>query len=235
MAQDQKSGKGKRLGTQLRGRLAEAYASRGRLKAKLTYAYSPRMRRDIILPSELEYWNFILLESDPSVLSVDYSPPKKIALVGDDVHGTVLDAVVAFRDGTIEWREVKYSDDDQTRTVHQQQAQEEAAYQEGAIYRRFTEREIFSCGSTKLLNWMEIVAWLSAVRDRPTLEFDLAVTRLLKENGSATISEIQALADSRSSSACYVAAAFKKLQDGYCFSDLDMRPLTENTVLRVGQ
>lgn len=234
MARDQKSAKGKRLGTQLRGKLAEAYASRGRLKAKLTYAYSPRMRRDVVFPSELEYWHFILLESDPSVLSVDYTPTKKIALVGDDVHGTVLDAVVALKDGIIEWREVKYSDDDQTRTVHQRQAQEEAAYQEGAIYRRFTEREIFSCGSTKLLNWMEIVAWLSAVRDRPTLEFDLAVSRLLKENGSATISEIQALSDSRSSSACYVAAAFKKLQDGYCFSDLDMRPLTVNTVLRVG-
>jgi len=165
------------------------------------------MGRDVVLPSELEYWHFILLESDPSVLSVDYTPPKKIALVGDDVHGTILDAVVIFKDGSIEWREVKYSNDTHKRTVHQQQAQEESAYQEGAIYRRFTEREIFSCGSIKLLNWMEIVAWLSAVRDRPTLEFDLAVSRLLKQNGSASISEIQALANSRSSSSCYVVCA----------------------------
>ena len=59
MAQGNKSGKGSRLGTRLRGKLSEAYASRGRLKAKLLYVYSPRMRCDVVLPSELEYWHFI--------------------------------------------------------------------------------------------------------------------------------------------------------------------------------
>lgn len=228
-----KSG-GARLGTRLRGKLAEAYAARGHLTSKLGYAYSPRAKQDVVLKSELEFWHFVLAESDPNIVSVDYNPGKEIASVANDVHGTVLDAVVELKDGTTEWREIKYSDDVQTRTKHQEEAQAEAAYQASAVYRRFTEVDIYSCPQ-RLSNWVEVIAWLSSVRDRPTLEYDLAVQRLLQSRGIVTLAELQSLGNSRQQGTCYVAAAFRKLQEGRFFSDLDIRPLTPGTLISLSQ
>lgn len=228
-----KSG-GVRLGTQLRGKLAAAYAARGHLTSKLAYVYSPRAKKDVVLASNLEFWHFVLAESDSNICSADYNPDKEIVSVADDVHGTVLDAVIKLKDGTIEWREIKYSDDDQPRTKHQWEAQAEAAHRSGAIYRRFTEKEIFS-KPQRLSNWVEVIAWLSAVRDRPTLEYDLAVQRLLQERDIVTIADLQSQGGTRPLGACYVAAAFRMLQEGACFSDLDLQPLTPNTLISLAE
>lgn len=221
---------GTRLGTQLRGKLSGAYASRGRFRSKLTYAYSPRMGRDVVLHSQLEFAHFVLAESDPLIFKINYSPEKRISNIQDDVLGTIVDAEVELKDGTLEWREIKYSGKLDKRSEHQWQAQAEAAFQHGIRYRRFTEKEIFVCPQ-RIENWIEVIAWLSAVRARPSYEFDIAVLDLLHQKGKVTVGEVQNLAGLRSDSACLVAAAFRKIQTGDFISDLDFNPLTSQTVL----
>lgn len=66
---------GSRLGTKLRGKLAEDYSSRGYHKSTLWYVYSPRTDRDWILKGDLEWGHFLLAESDPHISKIDYAPP----------------------------------------------------------------------------------------------------------------------------------------------------------------
>jgi hypothetical protein len=221
---------GTKLGTQLRGKLTDAYAARGRSRSKLPYTYSPRMQCDVVLRSLLEFAHFVLAESDPQITKIDYAPEKQIANVQDDVLGTIVDAVVELKDGTIEWREIKHSGKLDKRSEHQLQAQAEAAYREGVRYCRFSEKEIFACPQ-RIDNWIEVIAWLTSVRDRPSYEFDTAVADLLRRNGTVTIDEIQRLGRTRPESTCFVAAAFRKVQSGDYVSDLDFKPLTSKTII----
>src|SRR5438045_3188895 len=100
-----------RLGTQMRGRLADAYEGRGHARAQLWYAYSPRAKRDVAFTGDLEFGHFLLVESDPRVRCVDYAPKERVARIAGSAMAHVTDAEVIFSDGTTEWREVKRSTD----------------------------------------------------------------------------------------------------------------------------
>lgn len=223
---------GVRLGTKRRKQLTDAYAARGHLRSQLVYAYSPRMQQDVVLKSWLEFGHFILAESDPYIQSIEYNPPcKEIAQVGDDNIGTLFDAYIHLTDGTLLWREIKYSREEGKRAEHQRMAQEALAYRAGAIYERVTEKDIYK-NPLWISNWIEVVAWLSSVRGRPTIEFDLAVANFFAENRVATIKELQAFAGEPTEEPFYIAAAFRLLQAGSLSSDLDSAPLTARTRLR---
>lgn len=159
-------------------------------------------------------------------------PPPEIVRVGDDNHATTLDSIVTFKDNIIEWREIKHADaiSKDIRAQHQWEAQVEAAAQKGARYVRYTEKEIFACPQ-RIANWARIVAWLSAVRGRSLYLQRVAILALLESRGSASIAEIQGLGTG-AESACFVAAAFKGVQDGLFDCNLDDKPLSKNTTLR---
>lgn len=223
---------GSRLGTRLRGKLAEAYSSRGYHKSSLWYVYSPRTDRDWILKGDLEWGHFLLAESDPRISQIDYAPIPEIVRVGDDDHATTLDSIVTFKDNTIEWREIKHANatSKDIRAQHQWEAQVEAAAQKGVRYARYTENEIFSCPQ-RIANWARIVAWMSAVRGRSLYLERVAILALLDSRGSASIAEIQELGTG-AESACFIAAAFKGVQDGLFECNLDDQPLSKNITLR---
>lgn len=224
---------GARLGTRLRGRLAEAYSARGHHKSSLWYVYSPRMDRDWVLRSDPEWGHFLLAESDPRISSVDYAPATEIVRVGDQDHATELDAVVTFRDGLVEWREIKSSESLKTldiRARHQWEAQAEAAFRMGVRYVRYTEQEIYACPQ-RIANWSRVVAWLAAVRGRSLYSEHIEIVSMLDARGSISIGDIQELG-SGPEIACYVAAALKGVQDGLFSSDLDDKPLSKNTIIK---
>lgn len=223
---------GSRLGTRLRGKLADAYSARGHHTSSLWYVYSPRTDRDWVLSSSLEWSHFLLAESDPHIALIDYSPTTEVVRVGDDDHATKLDAVVTYKDGLIEWREIKHSDASEIdlRAKHQWEAQAEAALQKGVRYKRYTEEEIYSCPQ-KIANWSRVIAWLAAVRGRSLHLERIQVVTLLDAAGSASIGEIQKLGTS-SETASLVAATLKGIQDGLFVSDLDKKPLSRNTLIK---
>lgn len=222
-----------RLGTRLRGKLAEAYSARGNHKSSLWYVYSPRTDRDWVLRSDLEWGHFLLAESDPRVKTIDYAPGAEIVRVGDENQATEFDAKVTFKDGQIEWREVKRLDSLKKldiRTQHQWEAQAEAAFRQGIQYVRYTEREIYACPQ-RIANWARVVAWLAAVRGRSLYYEHVEIVSLIKVRGFVSLDEIQALG-SGPEIACYVAAALKGVQDGLFISDLDEKPLSKNTLIK---
>lgn len=218
---------GARLGTRLRGKLAEAYSVRGHHKSGLWYAYSPRTDRDWVLKGSFAWWHLLLAESDPRISTIDYAPPPQIMRVGDEDRETALSAIATFKDGVVEWREVTTAN---SKTQHQWQAKAEAALQYGVRYVRLTEREIFACPQ-RIANWARIIAWLSAVRGRSIYQQHLEVVALLNARGCVSLGEIQQLG-SGPESACYIAAALKAVQDGLFNSDLDEKPLNKNTLIK---
>lgn len=222
---------GSRLGTKLRGKLAEAYSSRGYHKSSLWYVYSPRTNRDWVLKGDLEWGHFLLAESDSNISHIDYAPPTEIVRVGDEDHATTLDSIVTFKDNIIEWREINHSDaiSKDIRAQQQWEAQVEAAVQKGVRYVRYTEREIYSCPQ-RIANWARVVAWMTAVRGRSLYLERVAILALLDSRGSASIADIQELGTGPESS-YFVAAAFKGVQDGIFYCNLDDKPLSKNTII----
>lgn len=222
-----------RLGTKLRGKLAAAYSARGHHASNLWYVFSPRTNRDWVLRSDAEWGHFLLAESDSNIKSIDYDPPPEIVRVGDEDQSTKLDAIVTFKDGVIEWREIKTSDvlgKLDARAQHQWEAQVEAAFRNGVRYARYTEREIY-VWPQRIFNWARVVAWLSAVRGRSIYSEHVEVVSLVNARGSVSLGEIQELGTGHVS-ACYVAAAFKAIQDGLFVSDLDEKPLSKNSIIK---
>lgn len=225
--------RGARLGTRLRGKLAEAYSARGHHLSSLWYVYSPRTDRDWVLRSDLEWGHFLLAESDPLISTIDYAPAPEIVRVGNDDHATELDAIATLKDGSVEWREIKSSDSIKkldVRTQHQWEAQVEAAYRNGVKYVRYTEKEIFFFPQ-RIANWTRVIAWLTAVRGRSLHQQHLEVVALLHTRGSVSLGEIQQLGTGPES-ACYVAAALKCVQEGLFISNLDEKPLNKNTIFK---
>lgn len=220
-----------RLGTRLRGKLASAYSQRGTHQSKLWYVFSPKTGRDWVLRGTLEWGHFLLVEADPDISDVDYSPPSEIVRVGDDDHATTLDAVVTFKNGSIEWREIKWSDETNgdIRSLHQWEAQVEAASRTGARYVRYSEKEIYACPQL-IANWTRIVAWLAAVRGRSLYSERMEVVAMLDANGTVSLGDIQRLGAAESG-ACRVAAALKGIQDGHFIADLTNAPLSINTLI----
>ncbi len=226
------SGKGARLGTRMRGKLAAPYDDRGHHLSNLWYVYSPKMRADVVLRSDLEWAHYVFAESDPDVVVVDYSPTSEVARVGDQDIGTTLDAIVTFRNGVVEWREIKRSEDVDSTDVRVQaqfEGQLAAAARVHARYRRLTEKEIFVCPQ-RISNWSRVLAWLSAVRGRALVDEQNTIATLIHVRGVVSVADIIA-ASGDSDSACLIAAAFKGVQDGLYRSDLDEHPLSGATII----
>ena len=62
--------KAPRLGTRMRGAMADAYDKRGHMKASLGLVYSPKAKKDVVINSTLEFGHLLLVESDPDIEQV---------------------------------------------------------------------------------------------------------------------------------------------------------------------
>jgi hypothetical protein len=218
---------GARLGTRLRGKLAEAYSVRGHQKASLYYVYSPRTDHDCVLKGNLHWGHFLLAESDPRISTINYAPAPQLVRVAEEDLEIELSAIATFKDGVVEWREVKDADATKNPKL---KAQAEAALQNGVRYVRLTEREIYACPQ-RIANWSRVIAWLSAVRGRSIFQEHLEVVALLNARGCVSLGEVYQLG-SGPECACYVAAALKAVQDGFFISDLDEKPLNKHTLIK---
>lgn len=224
-----------RLGTRLRGRLSDEYSKRGHQCSHLWYVYSPRTDRDWVLRGDLEWAHFLLAESDPLVHTVDYSPEHLIFPNDVKEQDVEFSALVTFSDGLVEYRDIQASEKAEknpTAASREVQRKSELVEAQGGKYVRYTEREILA-SPQKLLNWQRIIAWLSATRGRSLYAETVEILAFLHAHGSAPLGRLQSLSQGPSS-ACYVAAAFKGVQDGILLVDIEKRPLNKNTIFTVG-
>lgn len=233
--QSHPSGKKGRLGTRFRGKLAAAFGQRNHNASNLWYVYSPRTNSDWVLRSDLEWDHFVLAESDPLIKSVDFNPEPVVGTLDDGVpYRTILDAVVTYVDGTVEWREIKPAASsngrEATRTARQLQAQTAAAIAAGVRYSRWSEIELHA-NPVRLANWRRAVSWMAGARDYSLALQSTELGGYLRLRTSLTLADLQQLVGD-AAFPLFVAAAFRAIQRGDIASDLDQRPLSRNSILR---
>ena len=226
---------GGRLGTRMRGALAEAYGARGHSKSGLWLLYSPKANKDVVLQSDLKFGHFLLVESDPNIVSVDYTPAARLQNYAGEGAATIVDAEITLRSGTVVWREIKRSEDVENgatgRSNLQLLIQIRAAEGVAARHELLTEKEIYA-NPLRIRNWMRIVPWIAQAREWPLLENASKVAALMRRKVHVTLGEVLDLGDGRDN-ALYAAALFRAVQRGCYDSDLDEHSLTIRSVFRL--
>lgn len=224
---------GTRLGTQFRGKLAVAYGQRGVGPNSLWYVYSPRTQTDWVLRSDLEWDHFVLAESDPAIASCNYvSGPQSLPIDREQLDMPV-DAVVTYRDGSIEWREVRFSNEEKNETSPAAlllSRRVAAANNVGITYKLWTE-ETIRHNFLLLANWRRVIAWMAAARDRSLAYYQHELRHALQTEGRLTLGQIESMFG-EASFGLYAAAAFGELQCGACSSNLDEVPLSLHTFIQ---
>lgn len=220
-----------RLGTQLRGKLSEAYGSRGSHLSGLWYGYSHKAKADVVLRSDLEFLHLLYVESDPDVLSVDYEPDHVVArLCGEDFL-SVVDATLVHRLHGKVWREVKYAADVEaqapTRTSLQLMIQLKAAAVADVKHELITEEQV-QANPHRLHNWVRILGWLADCRYHALYQYSDSVLKIVGTRRQVTLADVAALGPD-SESGLYCAAMFEAVQQGLVKSDLDVQPLRWQT------
>ncbi|MFJ2991205.1 hypothetical protein [Pandoraea sp. NPDC087047] len=218
-----------RPGTRMRAALADAYDKRGHRKANLFYAYSPKSDRDWVLSGKLELAHFVVAESTPDIVAVNYAPaPRQLPA---DVHSSSFTwcAEVLRRDGTWEWRCLG----DVTDPAREQACVRLAQACE-AEHCRLSEHDLHA-NSAHLQNWLRIIHWLALYRGMPLTQESMAVGALLDAGQGTSLMDIARL-DPIGKGDAYIAAAFRLVQTGCIAIALANKPLSLRTeILRAGE
>ncbi|REE67014.1 TnsA endonuclease-like protein [Paenibacillus taihuensis] len=110
----------------------------------------PKVDRDVTLYSDLEFDNFVRVETSWEVETYCEQYPEIPYLLDGELHTTIFDMLIKYRDGRVVYREVKYesellSDDPRNyRTVRQIEAQRQYCLENGIIYEIMTDRSLRS-------------------------------------------------------------------------------------------
>ncbi len=128
-------------------------------------AFSTKLGRRVKSYSDLEYNHFILVESNPDVLSYCEQPVKIHGHMDDKDCASYPDMWILWRNGTEEFREVKYAKDlDKPKVIRQIAIQKSWCEASGATHSIYTDREIYK-NRLFLANWKVILSQLTINKD----------------------------------------------------------------------
>lgn len=217
---------GKRLGTKMRGVVADEYEVRGHGSADLVLHYSPKTQREVVLKGKQLYLHFLHVESDAGVVDVDYSPASQLSKVLGSERSKRIQAVLTMKSGEIVWRRVV--EDEKER---QQVAVEFADVGSGVLAQVarieiLTQDELIN-SETRIRNTHRAVAWIAAVQEYPLTDYKRKSLDRIKKWGCATFEEILQLGEAHEQ-ALLGAAVLSLALTGVVHSQLSMSPLSQN-------
>ncbi len=206
---------------------------RGKSPGNIVYVYGQKARKHWVLASDLEYANFLDLESDQAVKSYDLDPDRVIAHLGSEGYeGSKPDSLVLYFSGAREMREVKYQKDIETdiRALNQAEVQQTVARDHGYSWRHFTELDVHQ-HYQRLMNWLRICGVLHEGRYFDSAALEGTIAQGLSKRPETTFSS---LSDSISAEWRLVfIAIFRLYQKQQVEIDLANRPLTWSSSIRV--
>lgn len=221
---------------QIRQQILETCGQRGRQTYSLILAYDLIGRKEYVFRSDGEWLHFLSLQLDPTVKWVDFAPRAIPVYLGEDHYATQFDAVVTFRDGRVECREVKSAsppstDEERLRHALQRSAQEKAAAGLRGTYRRITPEDLRPL-ARRIHNSMRLCRYVAANRDRPMEVAGNNVVLQLRRLGAMPLGLIAEMAP-EGEKALAVAATCVLVQRGVVALDLDRTEVTFNSVVRI--
>lgn len=213
--------------------IRSAMARRGKGGGALLYVYAPKVNRDLVVSSDLEFLKLLDLEGDEDVAAYETDVDRIMASLGEDGYvGSKPDVVVQFRSSRRTMVEVKYASDlsHDLRAQLQTQAQAKAAAALGMDCTVYTEQD--ARREERFLNdWLQIVVTLAQAKDRipPALNKQIAAT--VQTQHAISLGELRALGIDAWD--LVFPGLFQLVQSGRLTSDLKDHPLSASTVIAV--
>lgn len=171
-----------------------AARARGKSPGNLCFVYGEKPRTNWTVVSDLEFANFLDLESDQTVKTYDLNTDRVIAQLGTEGYqGSKPDSLVTYFSGMKEIREVKYQKDIDLdlRALHQAEVQREVARESGYQWRHFTEQDAIA-HACRLMNWLRISSALREAKDERTEVLEKTICQWLTDCPKATFSDLNA-------------------------------------------
>jgi hypothetical protein len=193
--------------------------------------FSPKLRRNVRLFSDLEYDHWILIESDPNITMFCEQPLRIQQLVNGELVESIFDMWVVDQKREEYFIEVKYSHDlnplnkKSARAIRQTTAQKEWCDKHGHHHLIMTEKEIRG-NPVRLANLKLIIPYLKH-RLKPVETDRFQILQILKKQ-RATINEIEKLLTDIPQYRIR-ESIFSLIYEGKIQSDIDQKVVSSHT------
>lgn len=208
---------------------------RGSYGNNLWQAYSPKLRRNVKLYSDLEYHHWILVEATSEIVTFCEQPVRMLSRVDGRDRASYIDMWVKFRDGTEQYRELKYAKDiaqleDRPLLRRQLSVQEAWCRRNGAEHVVVTD-EVVHANKLLLRNWRLILSILANAKDIDRRKFRQTILDVVDAKGRISIDELRRTIIG--TEAILLATIFELIQMGSIQAPLDTTELNHFTPLEV--
>lgn len=171
----------------LRRSVREVYRARSKGNSNLWLIYSVKTNKDWILTSDrqLIHWLYYL-ESACDVVSFDLASEPVLSIDGREARKTELNAIAVFKDGHIEWHEIKAEARPNSSDRSQLLSQAAAAANEGVKYVVFDDRD-FRPIARIALRWLKPLGFAEVLRGQEEIPCRIAIATYVNDKKSGTI------------------------------------------------
>lgn len=226
------------LGTRMRGKLQKAYGKRGKKNAQLFLTRSLSANTDVSLVGQLQYLNYLLCESDPSISYTDYTVPDFLEYLG-------VMAIAYTDEATMQIRVLRHEKNQTTTLLDEQietyaEACRSQAPGRTPHYRNvevvYLNQSLLSSPKDhiRLQNWNALIPAAAQAKFYPSeIEHckDL-ITAFISSAGAATVAELMELAcGDESKKGLLLAAIVDGVAKGQWKSDFADQPFTEQSCI----
>lgn len=197
--------------------------------------FSPKLDRRVCLYSDLEYFHWLLVEATPEIETYCEQPLEMRSLLHGRDARSIIDMWVRFRDGTEEYREVKY-EKDLVDAVGRHRVARQLDVQRAWCNRRQVRHVVMKesgilANPLLLENWRAIITHLTIHRGLTTAGIESSIRKFLAGSGPKSISELSRRFVGPSPLQVHTAA-FRLLHRGAVVAPLDTQPLSYRIVLQ---
>lgn len=217
----------KQTGSLMRGRLLESYGVKASHASTMTLSFSLKMRKDMLIPGGLGYLHFLITESDPEVVAVNYSP---IVPSISDAKNIRRYAEILNKDGSLILRSVASTESEYDGNTDAMAAA--LAYYRArnscsvgkykSVHARvLVKNDIERRSDLWLRNWFELMPWYEgAARYHNLAAAKSELNRLMEINKTVSFEFLTKSSFQRTEAQLVVAAAIEGVANGVYKSNL---------------
>ncbi|CAI9394826.1 TnsA endonuclease N-terminal domain-containing protein [Niallia sp. Sow4_A1] len=144
------------------------------------YSFSPKLKRNVYLFSDLEYEHWLLVEANPQILDFCEQPLEVTSLINGKMKNSIFDIWIKYADGKQEFREIKYSFElNKAKVIDQFTVQQDWCNENGYKHSVQTENEIRE--NRLFLSNLKLI--LKTIKQATPSDVDkYRIIKILKEN-----------------------------------------------------
>jgi hypothetical protein len=194
--------------------------------------FSPKLRRNIILTSDIEYDHWVLIESDPLIKSFCEYPCRVRVNLPIGPVTTIFDMWILWHNNDQEYREVKYLSEllqaaPNSRIDRQIKAQKMWCALQNNKHSVMTD-DVIRANPLFLSNWKSILSTLASTQDIDLSPHIENISYAVAKRGGGTLREIEQSVPGMDRT-LVMASVFTLIQRGLLKAPLDTQSLTTST------